>query len=416
VIPIADAIENAGLRRVSMKRSASDPTEWDILATVRNYGVKPRLVTLVAGFDRAPIGVKRMLLAPGAEQEAAFTWNASRAGLLEMQISPGDAFPDDDRAALQAPALPALPVVVYTARPEVIKPLLAANPRVNAQFRTPAQYRADDDGLVILDQFHPTTRPKGDTIWIDPPAAQSPITVVKTVSKPEGLRWIGDNPLGAGLRAHDAKLESASVLRAIDGDIRVAEIADGPVIVARPAANQGARKMVVIGFDPGVARARYQLSTPLVFANIMRWIDPETFRESDFSVQSAGTVTAALDGDPGQLQVTRVDGTPVPFTSDKRVLRFFSGARESVRVTDQNHESSYALTLPEMWDVKWEAPAGVTRGLPRLRRLAAAPQEMWPWLAVLGAGCFIAEWILFSRVRRARVKAMPGRAGLRRAS
>jgi hypothetical protein len=415
VIPVADAIENVGLRRVSMKRSAADQTQWDILAIVRNYGAKAHLVTLVAGFDRAPIGMTRMTLAPGAEQEAAFTWRSRRAGLLEMQISPGDAFPDDDRASLPAPALPRLPVVVYTARPDVVGPLLAANSRVDAQFRSPAQYRADDDALVVLDRFRPAIRPKGDTIWIDPPAGESPVPVVKTVSKPQDLRWIANHPLGAGLRAHDAKLQTASVLRAMDGDIRVAEIEDGPVILARP----GVRKMVVIGFDPAGAQTRYQLSTPLVFANILRWIDPETFRETDFSVQSAGAVSAVLEGDAGagQLQVTREDGRPVPFTYDQHTLRFFSGARENVRVAGQDRESMYALTLPEMWDMKWEPPANVARGLPRVRHFEAVQRELWPWLAVLGAGCLAAEWILYARVRRPRrVKPMPVRSHLRRAS
>ena len=51
------------------------------------------------------------------------------------------------------------------------------------------------------------------------------------------------------------------------------------------------------------------------------------------------------------------DGTAVPFTLDHHTLHFFSGARENVRVSGRNRESAYALTLPEMWDVKWQPPA-----------------------------------------------------------
>jgi hypothetical protein len=414
VMLIPDAIENAGLRRVSVKRSATDPFQWDALVAVRNYGAKPRAITLTVGFDHAPVGIRRLLVAPGGEQEAAFSWKTQRAGLLEAELNPEDAFPADDRASLIVPALPVLPVVVYTDRPDIVRPFLAANPRVRAEFRSLSQYRPDDKGLVVLDHFRPSARPQGSTIWLDPPAGDSPFAVVKTVDKPHGLHWIANSVLSAGLRAHDSRIPSALVFRPVDGDIRVAEVDDGPVILARP----GAKKMVVIGFDPGVPAMRFELSTPLLFADILRWIDPDAFRQPDLSVQAAGTVSTALDGDEstGPLTVTREDGSPVPFTSDKGTLHFFSGARENVHVTGQDRDSTYSLTLPEMWDVKWQPPAGARVGVPRFRALNEAAPEMWPWLAVAGAGCLIAEWVLFARVRRARIRAMSPRPALRRAS
>jgi hypothetical protein len=411
VMLVPDAIENAGLRRMSARRSATDPSEWDAIVAVRNYGPKPRLIGLGVAFDHAPVGSKRILLAPGAEQETAVAWHSRQAGLLEAQISPADGFSDDDHAALMIPALPALRVVVYTQRPEILRPFFAANPRVDAQFRLPAQYQPDAKALVILDRFAPPARPQGDSIWIDPPASQSPLTVIKTVPDARGLRWITSNPLGEGLRAHDAKLGTASVFRAGPADVRVAEIEDGPAIVARP----GAVKTVVIGFDPGAPGTRFQLSTPLAFANILRWIDPETFRQSDFSVQAAGTVSTPLET-AQPIQVTRANGAQVPFTVDHGALRFFSGDRENVRVADGDRESVYSLTLPEMWDVKWRPPAGALHGIPRSRGIAARQPEIWPWLAVLGGACLLAEWTLFARVRRARLKAMPARPSLRRAS
>ncbi len=414
VILIPDPVENVGLRHISVKRSEVDPAQWDALVALRNYGARPHLVTLAVGFDHAPIGLRRILLAPGAQQDAAFTWQSRRTGLFEAQLSPGDAFPDDDRASLVVPALPALPVVVYSTRPDVLRPFLAANSLVTAEFRSPAQYRPDDRGLVILDRFRPAARPQADTIWIDPSPGDSPVPVVRAIQNPRGLRWITGNPLGAGLRAHDARLASALIFQPAEGDIRVAEVDAGPILLARP----GPRKMVVFGFDPGLPGMRFELSTPLAFANILRWIDPETFRQADLSVEAAGAVTAPLDPDalPAQLQVTREDGAVVPFTVDHGSLHFFSGARESVRVTGPARTSMYSLALPEMWDVKWQPPAGVLRGLPAARPFTSAAPEIWPWLAVAGAACLIAEWLLFARARRARLRSVPERASLRRAS
>ena len=411
VVLIPDAIENAGLRGVSARRSATDQSEWDALVAVRNYGSKPRLINLGVAFDRATVGSRRMLLAPGAEEETPFSWHSRQGGLLEARISPADGFPDDDQAALTIPALPALRVVVYTSRPEILRPFFAANSRVDAQFRSPAQFQPDGKALVVLDRFAPPAQPQGDSIWIEPPASQSPVPVVKTLSGLRDLHWNTVTPLGAGLRAHNSKLPGSAVFNPAATDIRVAEIDDGPVIVARP----GTRKSVVIGFDPGAFPTRFELSTPLVFANMLRWIDPGTFRQSDLSVQLAGTVMAPLET-AQPVQVTRANGLPIPFTLEHGALRFFSGDRENIRVAEGDRESVYSLTLPEMWDVKWLPPAGALRGIPRARGVAAIQPEIWPWLAVLGGLCLLAEWILFARVRRGKVKGMPLGAALRRAS
>jgi len=191
----------------------------------------------------------------------------------------------------------------------------------------------------------------------------------------------------------------------------LASVDDGPVIVARP----GVHKTVVVGFDPGTAATRYQLAVPLVFANILRWLNPETFQQGGVNLQAAGSVAVALP-DEGTVEVRRADGSAVPFSVDHHTLHLFSGSRDNLRVVTAGRQQLYALTLPEMWDARWEPPAGVVRGLPRGANVTSPPREVWPWLAVLGAACLIAEWILYARLRRARLTAVPAPVQLRRVS
>jgi len=400
-INIPDQVENVGLRRASIARSSAEAGTWDVLITVRNYGLRPHVVNLNVGFDRGPVGARQMALAPGTEQEAAFIVHTRQSGLLEARITPGDAFPEDDRVETIIPALPRLPVVVYAAHPDVIRPLLAASSLVEAQFHAPAQYKTDPHNV--------------DTIFINPSAADSPVPVSKTVPAPQGIQWTPQEGLGAGLRTRDVKLGTASIFDKKAGDIAVASVDDGPVIVAR----NGKYKLVVIGFDPGAPATRYQLTIPLVFANILRWMNPETFRQNGLSVQAAGSVSVPLDAaipDDAALEVKRANGTPVAFSVDHRTLHLFSGSRDNLRVITPGREQDYALTLPEMWDARWEPPAGVVRGLPRGVVASSTPREVWPWLAVLGAACWAAEWILYARVRRAKLRAMPAPTALRRVS
>ncbi len=404
VLPVSDAIENCGIRKMGLRRSNADPAVWDIYVSAKNYGVKPRQVTLALGFGGAPAGVRRLMLPAGAEREATFTHRTRSAGLLEARLIPGDSFADDDRAVLELPPLETLKVTVYSNSPDLLRPFLEANARVSAVFRTVAQYQPDDHGddrgLVILDRFRPATRPRADTLWIDPPASESPVPVRSRVRNPESIRWSSDHPLGAGLRTRDVRLDATSVFVAAPGDIRVAEVESGPIILARP----GTPKTIVLGFHPALSAMRYELATPLLFANILRWIAPDTFRVLDLSARSVGTVSVPLDSVvlPAEVKVLRADGTPIPFTLQDRSLHFFSGTRGTARVIVGDRESVYSLTLPEMWESKWEPPASARRGIPTFRESMRSSRDLWQILATLGALGLLAEWILFGRLRRGR--------------
>lgn len=400
VLPVNDAIENCGIRKIGLRRSNADPAVWDIYVSAKNYGLKPRQLTLALAFGGAPAGVRRLALPAGAEREATFTHRTRSAGILEARLIPGDSFPDDDRAALELPPLETLKVTVYTNSPDLLRPFLEANARVSAVFRTVAQYKPDDRGLVILDRFRPATRPRSDTLWIDPPASESPVPVRSRVRNPESIRWSSDHPLGAGLRTRDVRLDSASVFMAAPGDVPVAEVESGPIILARP----GTPKTILLGFHPALSAMRYELATPLLFANILRWIAPDTFRALDLSARSVGTVNVPLESlvSPADVKVLRADGTPIPFTLQDRSLHFFSGTRGTARVIVGDRESVYSLTLPEMWEAKWEPPANARRGIPTFRESLQSSRDLWQILAALGALGLLTEWILFGRLRRGR--------------
>jgi hypothetical protein len=419
---VPDAVENCGLRRIGVRRSATDADLWEIYVSMRNYGTAPRTVTLALTFSPSvegpgslPAGSQRLVLAPGADRETSFQFRSRAAGFLQAQILPHDAFPADDHATLQLPAQPALHVTVYSADPDLLRPVLAASPQVAATFRAPAEYNAQDPAaLIILDRFHPPTPPRADSIWIDPPAGGSPVPVRARVADAPLTHWIADHPLGAGLRAKDLRLESASVFEAAPDDLKVAEVAEGPVIVARP----GKPKIVVLGFHPALSAMRYTLSTPLLYANLLRWMAPEIFRRWELTAGSVGTVKVPLDADmrPAGVRVLREDGNPAPFTLRGQSLEFFSGTGGTIRVVAGDREYVYSLTLPQLWESKWEVPPETRRGIPRFAAPLGQATDLWQWLALAGGAGLLAEWILYGRFRRrvARVARRP--AAMRKAS
>jgi len=416
VIPIADPVENCGLRRIGARRSAADRDIWEIYISAHNYGTAPRILTLALDFGplrgaaRMPAGSQPLKISPGGDAEASFQYRTSAGGILGVTLLPHDAFPRDDHAELELPDQPTLPVTIYSNEPDLLRPVLSSMPRVFAVYRKPEEYRPNDRGLVILDRFIPPARPTADSIWIDPPAQGSPIAIRTVVSDAPFEKWDSDGAVVPGLRAKDFKLEKTSVFEAAPDDTRIGEVEAGPVIVARGRA-QGTSspaqpRVVVFGFHPALSGMRYELVTPLLFADLLRWISPDIFYRSELSVGSVGTVKLVMDREsgapsgPDDVKVTSENGLPVPFTLHDRTLNFFSGSPGSVRVLAGDREYLYSLTLPQLWDTKWTAPAGVRQGIPRFSRIFERSSDLWPWLALAGGVGLLAEWLLFGSARR----------------
>ena len=161
--------ENVGLRKIGLRRSPGAPDTWDIFVAVHNYGTKPHAVDLELQFGKSPVGSQRLQLAPGAEQQATFSYRTRVGGYLEARLNIKDAFPQDDRALIELPAQASLHIVVYSKEPQLLRPLFASNPQVDAVFEDPSKYDAAVKAdVVVLDRFAPrhsrTPIPSGSSL------------------------------------------------------------------------------------------------------------------------------------------------------------------------------------------------------------------------------------------------------------
>ena len=411
--------ENVGLRKIGLRRSPSAPDTWEIYVAVRNYGAKPHDVDLELQFGKSLAGAQKLSIKPGAEQQATFSYRATAPGYLEVRLNVHDAFPHDDRALLELPGKAALRAVVYSKNPQMLQALMASNPQVDTVFEDPSKYdpnvKAD---VIVFDRFAPPMAPRASAIYIEPPAGESPIPVRETKTGVRLEQWNADTPLGAGLRTRDVVLESAQVYTPAQGDMVVAESAAGPLVVAR---ENGAVKLAVLGFHPGRASMKYELATPLLAANILKWMAPEVFRSREVQAGTVGTVSVAVgkDADPASIRVIDANQRPLPFTIEGDSLQFFSGAPGEVSVMMGDRESIYSLALPDVAEASWKPPANVRRGIPRAAELEAPPQDLWPWLAALGGLGLLTDWLLYGRSRLYRLRpsmAAPESARMRKAS
>jgi hypothetical protein len=274
---------------------------------------------------------------------------------------------------------------------------MAATPRITADYALPVAYKADTDAdVVIIDRFRPSQKPQRPTVWIQPPADGSPLAVAKSNVTAKITRWRAEQPIAAGLRTLDLKLDGATIFAQSSTAETVAEAEGGSLISA-----QSNPRAVYLGVHPGLGTLKFELAAPLLMANVLEFMAPEALRRWELDGESVGSIKVALEPntDPASIQVVGDDQQPLPFSISENTLQFYTAARGNVRVRTGSRETVYSLTLPDVGDTAWEAPAKVRRGQGRMAGGASPVQDLWPWLALLGAALILAEWLIFGRVR-----------------
>ena len=408
VLPVKREVENAGIRKLGARRSASEAGLWKVLATVKNYGRAPRVLELRLLFGGAPMGSRQVKLAPGDEREESFEVRSRAAGLLELSLAGRrDGFAGDDRAVLELPQVRILTVAVCTGQPAALRPLIETHPLVEGIFLPPVECpggrRAD---VFVFDRFKPPRLPDAPAVYIDPPVELSPVRVSRLAAGVNLERWNASHPVSAGVRTKDVRLAQAKAFALSQGDIAIGESPEGPLVVARDAGRSSAHKLVVFGFDPMGSPMRYELAAPLLFGNILNWMAGDATRDSELFAGSVGTVNVKLEpgADPSTVRVLDERGAGAPFRVEGDRIQFFAGRPGTVRVVAGNRQQVYSLTLPEVADRGWEIPPSVKRGVPAPREAVAGARDLWQWLAALGGLGLLVEWLLFGSVETGRVR------------
>ncbi len=413
LLPVRSTVSNCGLRRIAVRRRTGAAPVWEILVSVRNDGPRATRTSLGVSFAGRPIGGRQLRLAPGEESEAVFELRTQAGGWLEVRLLPGDQFRPDDRALLELPGAHPVHVLVCSDRPAWLRPLLAANPNVQAEFRDARRCTPGRDvALVILDGVIPSVPLRSSSIWINPDARTSPLPV-RQMLQGAALRWRRDQPLTEGLRTRDFTVATAGVFQAGPGDLVIAEAAAGPVVVAQP----GPPPRVLIGFDPAASRLRFELATPLLFANLFRWLAPRSFDQVALSVGSPGLLTLRLAAPvaPEALRVQTEEGMALPFTVRDGQLRVFVGSPAQVRIEAGEQTLISSLTAPDSGDRPWQPAQGLRRGVPAPRSETSG-RDLWQVLAILAGLGLVLEWIRFGRSRvHRRAVASPVQAARLRA-
>jgi hypothetical protein len=295
----------------------------------------------------------------------------------------------------------ALRLTVFTDRPEVLRPLFDANRRLSITIASRSQYNPKPQAdVMLLDEMAAPSPPQIPSLWIAPPRDASPVSVRAMVLNASLKSWNSASLLGTALYAKETQFPSAEVFDTSTDDVAVGNIKEGPVVVARPE-RPGHERLAVIGFDPFGTELRFQVTTPLLFAGLTRWLAPQAFRLVEATADPAGAATVTLD--PGErmdkIRVTDESGGSIPFTVRDHTVQVFAAHPSLVRIASEYRDRILSLTLPDVADAKWTPPVHTAEGLPPAIAFLPPAIDLWKWLAILGAALLALEWNLYGRRR-----------------
>ena len=412
LLPVKSDLRNVGIRKVTLRRSPADAQLWEVFVAVKNYSRQVENAPLAVTFGSAPVGSARLTLAPGAEETARIEFRTKAAGYLEARLVLRDAIAEDNGATLELPEQKLVRVMVYTREPNLLRPLLNANRWLTATYAPPEEYKPDADAeILILDRFAPTAKPLRKALWIEPPVQGAPLAMLTPARGVKLTGWRNEHPMAAGLRSLDLRLAETSVFAPSANVTVVAESEAGAVAVAGPDA-------AYLGFHPGRGALRLELTAPLLMANTLEWLAPEVMRRREVTGESVGNVRIPVESglNASAVRVLGDSDLAIPFSLSDGNLQFYSAQRGLVRVRTGSKEQVYSLSLPDVADSAWDAPAKVRRGIPRGVADSIASRDLWQWLAIAGGLLLLIEWLWFGRSRLPAVqqRALPGLEILRR--
>ena len=404
ILPVAATRENCGIVSLSVKHPGEDTNTWQAFMTIRNYGSESRTLRVKTEFAGTQFAPRTVAVKAGETQAIEYNFVTNAAGQLTAKLLSPDQLPSDDSATLYLPRDNTLRVIAYTSRAEFLKPLLSLNPRLSAHLAEPEEYVAKPAAdVMIIDRFSPPAPPQIPSIWIQPPPGRAPIPVKATIGQPFVSTWNPQGQLTAGLRARELPVAEAEVFETFQGDTAVASAPEGPIIVVRPA-HDGVPQTAAIGFDPFAGELRFRVTTPLLLANLLRWLHPDAFQEWEIAARQVGAAALPLerDEDADTIRIADEQGRAVPFAVRNHTLQLFVSQPSVIRVQSEHRTHVLSLTLPDVAAYNWKTPPETAEGIPA-SRFGRSAFDLWRSLAVAALFTLLLEWMLFGpRKRRAR--------------
>lgn len=394
VIPVDAEWRNVYFDKITLQPRERDAGGWTAHISVGNRGPAAE-VPIQVSFGGAPVAATTVRVPPDTIATVPVEFRTGAAGWVDLKLDVADMVRSDNFARVEVPRTGGVAVQVCTADPSRFAALFRASPGWVPTYRTQAPCPvASEVELVVLDGVLPSGELNRPALWINPPAG-TPFSSRPANLARARINWNSASPVSDGLQAKDLLIRSSRALQPAEGDEVVADIDGNPMALARP----GTPPQIAWSFQPLDSEMRFEVATPLLFANTFRWLAASTAIPEELSIGSAGSVlVAGLDASGGEAPVVLdARGNAVPVSKATDGWRFFAGSAGVYQVRQGHRERVVSLTLPQSPKSFWEPAAEqMVTSLPAASG-AEPPTRWWIWLSILGLLALVADALLFDR-------------------
>ena len=403
VITFGGATANAGIEAFDVQPATAGRAGYDLYLRVscrggEAPGREPPLALVISNNGRTLRRIERPC-APESPVELLLESVALEKGEAELALSPGDAYPADDRASAGVGESASAKVVLVTGGNGFLETAVrAAAPRELVVARPDAALPRDPAAVYLFDGRVPAGELPARALFIMPDRPPEGIVLQTYLSFPSRVEWDRGDPLlrhadlgGLAVRGYYAY--------AADPAYRVPVLADGrPLLLRR---GDGGRRWVVLAFDPSETSLVYAPAYPILIANALHWLSlmgPE--EQASLRVGAPVFLDAAACG--GEIRTPAGDAIPLKPPCNPRLpfqgalhpgrYRVLSGSGAELGVFHANvddPEVTAEIAAAGYGNGGAQLPADLERGPLSL--------DLAPWLALAALALLVAERALAPR-------------------
>jgi hypothetical protein len=407
------AVDNVGIAALSARREYEDPARVLVFARLVNAGPQPVDTTATLRVDGEPVAVKKVRV-PAAgdrglgETPVTFGLELPRGAVLTLSSGHRDDLAADDTAALvvRPPAAPRIALIHPTGGPDpfllgLVESLprqrLVVRPQPSAEADGPGlPLAADEFDLVILDRVSPLRRPNVATLGF---GAAFPGVSHRPPRRPGGQRvlsWDRQHPVMRHVSLDTLVFAGSGGYDLPAGSVPLAFGPEGPVIalLSTPEARH-----VLVAFQLLESNWPMHVSSTVFMQNALDFLTLSGAGEASAAFSPGRPITVSSLPEARHLSIQG----PLNATVDVE-----PGSRATLPILRRVGLYTIDGAAPPMERIAVNMVSEVESDIRPRRSLvvnarrteagaakAAAPLELWPWLAAGAIALLAMEWIIY---------------------
>ncbi len=408
-VPIGKSQDNLAISALALRPALKGP---QLFAEVSNYSEVDRKVLLSIYFNDELIDARQLTLRAGSSGSFTLDGLANTSGIYKVRLSDPeqkdkslDALALDDQAFAVYQSSSARRVLLVSKGNLFLEQLLASLPGIQPFRALPTedgkvQIPKDPFDLYIFDDMIPDELPKGNLLFVNPPAGSNPLFEVGTPYKEIKNVRVNEDALTRFVDWSNVHVLQAQVVQTPPWAKALIESDSGPLVFAGETNGQ---RSAALMFDLRQSDLPLQIAYPILFSNLINYLAPASAFDATQSLQPGEALSILPQTDVEKIVIASPSNQAFTLPADQTT---FTQTHElgyyavNFLSKDSTKVEYFAVNLFDENESNIQPRASIQVG-----RAAVEPtvsrqvgqRELWPWLAGLTLLVLMIEWQAYHR-------------------